>query len=112
MEVKTIEIRDRITFIPALAVRFTPWQEDPQDEYLFRRAGYREPYVLLVKLTDALSYFHPFDWDERLSGRTMGTAHQYLLDHWDEIPSGSVLDVEYVLGETKTPKVSEKDEVF
>ena len=39
--------------------------------------------------------------------RTYHVAHLYVQQHWDEITSGDVVDVEFVLGETDAPKESE-----
>ena len=96
---KTLEIRDRATFIPALAVRVEP-------EYLMRRAGFHECTVFLIHLqTDRLES-DPKRWD--LSNRTMVIAHQYIIEHWDALDCGDVVDVEFILGLTKEKKVSER----
>ena len=36
-----------------------------------------------------------------------GNAHHYIQEHFDELHDGDVVDVEFILGETKAPKVSE-----
>lgn len=111
MDVKLLELRDRNTFIPMLAVKPTPQSES--ERYLLARAGYgRSPddqgeYVLLSRLDGGELNYDPCAWGESGS-RTYGTAHRWLLAHWDEIKSGDVLDVEFVLGETATPKQSER----
>jgi hypothetical protein len=38
----------------------------------------------------------------------MYTAHKYLQENWDSVQNGQVLDVEYILGETDSPKISER----
>jgi len=38
----------------------------------------------------------------------MLNAHKYIKEHWDELRSGSVVDVEFILGESKEPKASER----
>lgn len=107
MNSKTIEIRDRMTFIAALAVQLEP--ECEKDRALLARAGFgRSPfeqreYVLLIKLTDAKCNHDPFAWGDR----TMRVAHQYILGHWADLESGAVVDVEFILGETTEPKQSE-----
>ena len=40
----------------------------------------------------------------------MTAAHEWLLKNFDEVDDGAVLDVEFILGETKEPKVSERGE--
>lgn len=108
MDAKTFEIRDNGTFIPALAVRLNPGNE--QDRYLLGRAGYgtrpevQATYVIVVKLEGGQAQYNPIGW---AYGRTMEVAHGFILDHFDELPSGAVVDVQYILGERTEPKVSE-----
>jgi hypothetical protein len=109
MTSKTIEIRDRCTFIPALAVKLNP--VDERDRWLLARAGFglleeaQSQYILLTRLTDAETHYDPSDW----TNRTMATAHLHLLEHFDDTENGGVIDVEYILGESKTPKTSEQN---
>jgi hypothetical protein len=44
--------------------------------------------------------------------RTFRAAHLYVEEHFDEIEDGAVVDVEFILGETAEPKVSERIEVL
>lgn len=109
MITKTVEIRDAATFIPALAIALHPDTE--QDRYLFGRAGYgttparQGEYVILVRIAggNGQATCDPYDWDTR----TMQIAHDWLICHFDEIESGAVVDVEFILGKTAAPKVSE-----
>lgn len=109
MKCKTVEIRDKMTFIPALAVRLDPGC--PKDAYLIARAGFgstptqQGACVLLLRLSDPANY-DPFAHGP---GRTMCVAHEYLIEHFDEIESGAVVDVEFLRGETPEPKASEAD---
>lgn len=110
MEAKTIEVRDAATFIPALAVKFSPTNLD--DRYLLARAGYgthqaeQEKYILFGRLDGHSSLMYsPNQWGG--DTRTMPTVHLHLIDHWDEIESGDVIDVQFLLGETDEPKISE-----
>jgi hypothetical protein len=102
MEQKWIEIRDRGTFIPALALRFTG-----DAHWLARRAGFGEhtPYVVLINLVKMEAQYDAFAWTY---ARTMRCAHAWLNEHWDEQADGGVLDVEFILGERGTPKASER----
>lgn len=105
MQIKTIEIRDSATFIPAIAIR--PEMRTGGEDYLWRRAGYDTPYryILLLKLNDLSGQYGSADWG---SSRTMSVAHRYLEEHWDDIGEyGEVIDVEYILGETEEKKASE-----
>jgi len=110
MTTKTIEVRDKATFIPMIAIRLDPITR--ADRYLLARAGYgltpadQEKYVLLARIGGGGGTIHydPSDWP---SARTFQVAHQWIIDHFDEIESGAVVDVEFILGETTAPKVSE-----
>lgn len=112
MTCKTIEIRDRGTFIPALAIRLDP--SDDRDRWLLARAGFgREAedqgrYVLLINLVkDA-----PYDPFGHGPARTLGVVHQHLIEHFEEVGNGAVVDVEYLLGERAEPKTSEVEQVY
>lgn len=98
MNIKFVEIRDRHTFVPALA-----FQIHGDDHYLARRAGFDSPMVCLVILATQRWAYDPWSW----GNRTYHTAHLWLSKHWDEFESGGVVDVEFILGERATPKVSE-----
>ena len=123
MEAKMFEIRDRATFIPILAVRLDPTcnSSDPisgvcnecsRNRYLLARAGYgitpkqQREYIQLVRVDGGTgkSDCDPYEW----GSRTLQVAHEYMLDHWVDLKSGDVLDVEFILGETKAPKQSEE----
>lgn len=111
METKTFEIRDRGTFMPFLAVRLLPSCE--ADRYLFARAGYtlqpvtQGEYVILINIegNGVNAQYDPYGWPG--GARTVPAAHQYIIDHWSELESGAVIDVEFILGETKEQKISE-----
>ena len=59
-----------------------------------------------MKLNDQRASSDPYYW----GNRTMTTAHVYIEQHWDRIEDGSVIDVEFILKETKAPKISEREE--
>lgn len=111
MQPKTFEIRDRATFIPAIALRLDPGTD--RDRYLLARAGYgrlrsvQSGYILLSCNvsggTDIIMNSDPNAW----GGRTFPVAHRYIIEHWDELESGAVVDVEFIMGETVAPKQSE-----
>lgn len=113
MNAKVIEIRDRGTFVPALAVRLC--SEVEQERYLLRRAGWSEESargdetdgaeigVMLYPLSGNKAHTDPYDW----GGRTYPVIHQHLLVNWNDVEPGAVLDVEFLLGEVPAPKQSE-----
>lgn len=111
MKAKALELRDSATFIPVLAVDMNP--ENEEQRYLLRRCGYacdNEPNILLTRLNASGGYAwnDPYSWE----GRTFPVAHQWIIEHWHKLKDGDVVDVEFILGETKAPKISESLEVF
>ena len=100
MEAKWFEIRDRATFVPALAISI-----EGTDGYLARRAGFSHRCIQLVLTESNKTNYDPYNW----GGRTYPVAHQYMIDHWDELEQRDVIDVEFILGETSTKKLSEDD---
>lgn len=103
--VKFIEIRDKATFIPAIAIDCS-LTGNSYNDYLLRRAGYgSKRCILLTSLHGRRMASHdPYDWGDR----TWKVAHWYIEEHWDEIADSEVVDVEHILGERDKPKVSER----
>lgn len=112
MVTKTFEIRDRDTFVPAIAVKLQPACE--ADRYLLARAGFgtqahqQGEYVLLAKIDggDGKLTCDPYAWDGR--ARTMRIAHGHIIRNFDELESGAVIDVQYIEAETLEAKTSER----
>lgn len=122
MECKAFEIRDANTFIPCLATRMlpsaSPGSEAGQAEYyLLRRAGFSAtdpPAVVMLCRMEANGCAHdasydPYGWG---GARTMTVAQEFIAKNWNTLRSGEVIDVEFILGETKTKKISEKHSDF
>lgn len=107
MKALALEIRDRATFIAALAVDMQP-DNDAQRRLLWR-CGYPldgKPNVILTRLDgNGHATNDPYGW--RGDRRTMPVAHNWIIDHWDELQDGAVIDVEFILGETDVIKESE-----
>ena len=116
MRVKALEIRDKATFIPALAVDMNPSHEagDAMNQrYLLRRCGYPcdgHPNIILTRLDGNATQGNGEATNDPYarSGRTWPVAHNWIIDNWDALDDGDVVDVEFILGESKTPKLSEK----
>lgn len=108
-ETKLFEIRDNGTFISVLAI----WLESETDSgrYLLARSGYADnPYparIVVWRMDGGAGHAtsNPYAWTD---GRTMSVAHVYIKEHWDEIETGDVIDVEFILGETDIKKISER----
>lgn len=107
MEIKLFELRDRSTFVPVIAIRLSSRTEE--ERFLLSRAGYgtlsedHSRYVLLGGLEDLKMTYSPYSQ----ANRTRQVAHEYIQKNWDDLKSGEVIDVEYILGETKEKKQSE-----
>lgn len=116
METKAFEIRDAATFIEVLATRMLPVnsagsEEGAAEHFLLRHSGYGYdfPLVMICRM-DAdggprQASYDPCGWG---GARTLGTAQEYIQKNWGELKSGQVIDVEYILGERPTAKVSER----
>lgn len=111
MLVKAIEIRDEGTFIAALAVDMNPANDEQR--YLLRRCGYPcdgRPNIILTRLDgdetgrDDRATNDPY----ARGGRTWPIAHHWIIEHWDELEDGSVVDVQFILGERPQRKLSER----
>lgn len=108
MEIKCLELRDENTFIPVICIRPVP--ENEEQRYLLRRDGYRgDPLERCIIMIDAQCRgvaYDCYDWTNDL--RTKRTAHNYIAEHWFTLKDGDVVDVQFILGETAAPKVSER----
>lgn len=127
MITKAFEIRDRGTFIPVMATKMTPADAPKLGEtngdfakrfeverYLLRRAGYPadfSDYCVVLCRMEASGVNRNATYDAHAWGggaRTYFVAHKHIIEHFDELESGAVIDVEFILGETKEPKKSER----
>lgn len=117
MTAKTFELRDRSTYIAVLAVKLTPTNE--ADRYLLGRSGYgttperQSEYILMMGLAggEDKCTCDPHDWT-RNGTRTRFLCHQHIIENWDNLESGAVIDVEFLLGESAAPKESERTAQF
>lgn len=108
---KLFEVRDAGTFIPVIASQLACDSDldmthtTTAEHYLLRRAGYgEEKLVLLTHLHGGhRAYCDMYDWNSR----TMQEAHSYIQTHFSTLQTGEVIDVQFILGETKVCKLSE-----
>ena len=62
-----------------------------------------------MALDDGRATNDPYEWVARGMGeRTMPVAHNWIIEHFDALSDGDVADVQFILGETEKPKVSER----
>jgi len=121
MQTKILEIRDRHTFILVLCVDMNPssgWPVPGGAEVLWalRRCGYpcdQCPNILLTRLDgEGVATNDPYNWPHNgpygVGERTYPVAHDWIIKHWAELSDGDVVDVEFILGETKAAKISER----
>ena len=103
--VRFIEIRDKGTFIPAVAIDCS-LSGNSYNDYLLGRAGYGG--VRCILLTSLLggrkAEYDPYEWGDR----TFQVAHNYIAENWDEIADAEVVDVEYILKEKPSKAISER----
>lgn len=105
MKSKMFEIRDDGTTITAIAIKTQP--EDMNEFYHFRRGGWLEDSIILIKTNgEAYCEYDAFSWLKD-GTRTMHEAHKYIKEHFDELNNFDVIDIQYILGETDTKKQSD-----
>jgi hypothetical protein len=111
MEVKCLEVRDAMTFIPIVCIRPTP--DNEAQRYLLRRDGYRgdltESCIIYIDAQCRGVAYDCYDWPA--NPRTHRVAHDYIARNWATLKDGDVVDVEHILGETAAAKISERFEV-
>lgn len=98
-----IEIRDRKTFIGAVATLLE--SDIEQEQWIIKRLGYRDTrFILLTNLVSLESQADPYLW----RSMTMQQTHLFLLKNINILTEGMVIDTEYLRGETSLPKTSER----
>lgn len=111
MEIKCLELRDRNTFVPVICI--SPVPDNEAQHYLLRRDGYRgntdEPCIIMIDAQCRGVAYDPYDWQH--DRRTKPVAHLFISEHWHVLKDGDVIDVEFILGETSSKKISERETV-
>lgn len=114
MKTKMFEVRDVATFIPVLAIQMEPTCDT--ERYLLARTGYgRSPaeqarYVFVARVAGGRggATCDPYDWAD--GSRTMQVAHQHILENFDTLETGAVVDVQFILGMKPSPAMAERIE--
>lgn len=105
------EVRDRMTFIPVIATKLDTIELPEEEAYLIARSGFGRncQYIMVTKLIDGEmpTNYDAGGWIQH-GTRTMRIAHKHINQHFDELSTGSVIDVEFILGETPHPKRTER----
>lgn len=106
MKHKIFEIRDSGTMFLVLCVDMNP--AGTTERLALRRYGYPcdgRPNILMTHLTgDGHATNDPWGWG---GSSTYQHAHHYIIDHWGELQTGDVVDVEFIRGTTTEKKVSD-----
>jgi hypothetical protein len=110
MEVKCLEIRDAGTFVPVICLHPVP--DNEAQRYLLRRDGYRgndsEGCIIYINAQCRGVSYDPYNWP--VNPRTHRVAHEYIRLNWTTLKDGDIVDVEFILGKTTQPKISERME--
>jgi len=111
MKIKFIEIRDKGTCVPAIAIEMIA--DERVDERFLRRCGYPQrdyggPSIVLMRLSDQKATSDPYEWPALTADRrTMPTAHDHIITHFPSLKNGQVVDVRVILGEASVPAEGE-----
>lgn len=113
MTTKMFEVRDDGTLIVVLATQLRPGSD--HERRLLARAGFgskaddQAKYVFLARLSggEQAGTYNTYDWQTVHKSRTLFEAHRHIEKHFNYLENGQVIDVEYILGIRKEPKVSE-----
>lgn len=105
---KFFEIRDHMTCMPAIGIKMSRKDRNPSERFLLGNAGYGpggRDLILLVFIGINQCHYDPHQWGA--GDRTRYNAHKYIQDNFDTLESGQVIDVEFIIGETRVPKKSD-----
>jgi hypothetical protein len=112
--IKFFEVRDRMTFIPIMCIDTSQLHTSDQRRYLLQSVGYHSTatdQIILVELNGySIASCDPYSHGN--SNRTLTTAHTFIIEHWNELEDGQVIDVEFILNESESPKQSQRLEHF
>jgi fructoselysine-6-P-deglycase FrlB-like protein len=94
MDVKLFEIRDRATFIPVIAFKKSDNSTSPTEKLLESKMGLGSEVVVIQPRSNGVR-FTPYVAGDK----TMTVAHHYINQHFDELLSGAVIDVQLITEE-------------
>lgn len=106
MKFKILEVRDEATHVPVMAIKMLA-EDAVQSWYVHERCGYPGDgsAIVVMELNRQVAHVDPYDWPNR---RTMGHAHHWIYEHFDELVDGQVVDVRVILGEAAEPVKSDR----
>jgi hypothetical protein len=106
MKTKLLEVRDRGTCIVMLCVDMNP--ENKMQHRGLRACGYSPRAAPNIMITYAGGGKRADNDQYSWGDRTYAIAHQDIIENWESYKDGDVVDVEFILGETKEPKISQR----
>lgn len=110
METKIFEVRDRVTFISVMATKCSS-NDELENAHLIKNGFSNSiPLVLVGRLGKGEHTYYPDDWG--YNPRTMYVAHKYIEEKFDELNTGEVVDVQFILGETSEKEKSDIKKFF
>lgn len=104
LKAKVLEILDRATYIPVIATDI--FSGEAQESRHTRRLGFNplnRNKIIITRFDPIRTLYNVYD---EPNTRTR-EAYRYIQDHFDKLKSGDVIDIEYLLGETSMPKLSD-----
>lgn len=109
IEIKFFEVRDHGTCMPAIAIKMSHVGRNEAEQFLLENAGYAPDEVSAVCIFLAfigvnVCNYDPYSWKDR----TKQVSHLYIEENFDNLESGSVVDVRFILGESKVPTASDR----
>lgn len=109
METKLFEIRDSCTLYLVTATKMI--SEKGIEKHIIKKAGYglSNPSILITDIETKEASTDAYSWG---GGRTMKEAHLHIKRNYDELKTGDVIDVEYLLGEKDEPLTTSYIEGF
>lgn len=112
-EVKMFEVRDEGTTIVCIALK--PDARHEAERWGWARSGYntnpmeQRKYVLLGPLAGGEGKLVCDPFKHPGNARTLPQAHVHIIQNWDYLRSGDVIDVQYILHETPEAKLPERE---
>lgn len=102
---KLIAVMDRCTRIPIIAFKLYP--ESAEEFVMFKTHGFGdnpEQYTFFYDIVSGKCSYNAYGMGDSY---TLTPACVHIRDHWDEVESGTVIDAEYLRGETTHPRTWE-----
>lgn len=104
---KFIAVMDRGTRIPLIAFKMSP--DGLKEHVMFCTHGFGvlpHEYTFFYDVNSGKCSYDPYKIGDAY---TLTPACKYIHDHWNEIESGSLVDAQYLRGETSEPRDWERE---